>query len=335
MARALPTTPARAGVHALLAATAVYAVAVAIARSAAFAARPDVVGAALAADLVVTAPAAYWWLVVRPGAARARTLLPVVALSVAGAKLVLPAGHQSFVGLVRWATAPVELLLVAWAARTVARALRAPGGDVAEALDAELVRALGDRAAAHVVAAELATLHYALLARRPRAASGEAFTQSAAFPAACVWALGMAMVAEGAALHAWLAHAHPRLAWTLTALTLYSLLWLVGHRRATVLRPAVVDGRALALRAGHRLSARLDLDADVARVERLTWRTTPTPAPDYLNAARPGTPNVLVTLRRPTRVVGALGIRRTVARVGLALDDPDAFVARVMPSVRA
>jgi hypothetical protein len=329
----LPLRPR--AIAAILVATIVYAAALLIVHSAAFAARPGVLSAALAFDLVVTVPAAYWWLVVRPGTARARTLLPVVALSVIGAKLVLPAEHRAFVGLVRYATAPLELLVVGYAVRTVTRTLRArrhgsDHADVAEALDGALVRVFGERTAAHVVAAELATLHYALLARRAEVPNGvDAFAQSKAFPASLVWALGAAMGVEGTALHLWLAPAHPRVAWTLTALTAYSLLWLVGHRRATALRPITVSGRTIALRSGLRLSARLDARDDVERIERLTWRTTPKPARDYVNAARPGTPNVLVTLRRPTPVTVALGLRKTVTRVGLAVDEPDRFVERV------
>jgi hypothetical protein len=68
----------------------------------------------------------------------------------------------------------------------------------------------------------------------------------------------------------------------------------------------------------------------VASVERLTWRTTPKPARDYVNAARLGTPNVLVTLRRPTAVTVALGLRKTVTRVGLAVDEADRFVKQVV-----
>lgn len=332
-ALASPTNPRSRSLATFGVAAAVYGAALGIVRMPAFALHPRVLSAALAIDLMGTVPFAYWWLVVRPGVARARTLLPVIALSVVGAKLVLPPEYVRLVGLVRWATAPLELLLVYYAGRTIARALGAShDADVADALDAGLVHALGDRAVAHVVAAELATLHYALLARAarpPREAAVEAFTQRGAFPIAFVWALGMAMIAEGGAMHVWLATSHPRLAWTLTALTLYSLLWLVGHRRATVLRPVTLDGRTLALRAGLRLSARVDLDTDVARVERLTWRTAPKPAPDYVNAAKPGTPNILVTFARPTVVAGPLGIRRTVSRVGLMLDEPDRFVERV------
>jgi hypothetical protein len=330
-------------IAALLVTVAVYAAALGVVRRPPFGRHPDMLAAALAFDLVVTVPLAYWWLLVRPGHAHARTLLPALALSVAGAKLVLPAGHQGLLGAVRYVTAPLELLLVGYAVVGVRRALRRrheAALDVPEALAVGLVRALGDRGAAHVIAAELATVYYALLAGRRDhpGAAGEAgavgegtaatFAPGDAFPSALAWGLALVAAVEGAVLHLLLAHAHPRLAWTLTALTAYSVLWIAGHRRAAVRRPCTLDGRAVTLRAGLRLTARLDVAA-IAAVERPTWHTRPTRTATYLDAARPSAPNVVLTLRRPCVVTGALGLRRAVTGIGLALADPDAFVTAV------
>ena len=160
-------------------------------------------------------------------------------------------------------------------------------------------------------------------------AGRESFALADTFPASLVWGLAIAAAAETVALHLWLAPRHPVAAWTLVALTVLSVAWLAAERRAAARRPIEVDGRTLVLRAGNRLHARLDLAADVASVERLTWRTLPAPAGDYLNAAKPGEPNVLVTLRRPTPVRIVLGITKTVTRVGLAVVEPERFVAVV------
>jgi hypothetical protein len=326
-------------------AAAVYAAALVIVRTAAFDASPDLLGTALAADLVVVVPGVYWWLLVRRGAASWRSLLAVVALSVLGARLVLPVEHRSFVGLVRYATAPLELALMGygvWRARRALRAARAAGhsddaaaSDVAELLEQGFVAALGDRAAARVAAAEAATLYFALLAPARRPPSSQAtmvFSHQPALSGSALWGFALVIVVESIVMHLWLARSHPVAAWVLVALGVYSILWLVGHARAMALRPIALAGDVLVLRAGLRLDARLAL-SELASAEHTSWRTAPAPAPGYLDAARPGTPNVVVTLRRPTLVTGVLGLRRTVTRIGLSLDEPARFVAVVHEAI--
>jgi hypothetical protein len=262
-------------------------------------------------------------------------LLPVVALSLIGARLVLPANHRSLVELARWMTAPLEIALVVGAARAVRRAMRearargetdAGAPDVAESLETSLRGALG-AGVARVVGAELATLYYALLARRRPVATGtRVVAQESARSASLAWGFALVVAVEGVAMHLWLVTRHPAVAWTFTALGVYTLLWIAGQHRASALRPTVITDEALVVRAGLRLTARLARD-EIADVSRLDWRTRPARTADYLDAARPGEPNVLLTLRAPATVTAALGLRRTVTRIGLRVDEPEALVA--------
>jgi hypothetical protein len=147
-----------------------------------------------------------------------------------------------------------------------------------------------------MLAAEIATLHYALSPGRPAPAAGH----RAAGPRGRVLSagrplgghgvgFGLAIVVETVVLHLWLARSYPAAAWGSTALGAYSLLWLAGHHRAVGLRHVVLAGDTLALRAGLRLTARVPLAA-VAAVEELSWRTVPPPARGYLDAAHPRSP---------------------------------------------
>jgi hypothetical protein len=300
----------RAGALTLLAfAAAVYATALVVVRTGAFAERPAPLAFGVAADLTFLVPLAYWLLVVRRGGAAVTSIVPVVALSVLGAMLVLPAGHRSFVGPARYAVAPLELAVVGygvWSARRALRAARARGGDrdAAEALEEGFVAALGERAAARLLAAEAATLHYALFARATGVAvraDAAVFSQGRGRSAATTWGLALVVAVEAAVVHVWLAPSHAAAAWGLTALSAYSLLWLAGHHRAVALRPVVLEGDTLALRAGLRLTARVPLAA-VAAAEAVTWRTVPRRRAGYLDAAQPAEPNVVLTFNpRPPR----------------------------------
>jgi hypothetical protein len=337
MVRALPATGRTRALAVLAFASAVYATALTIVRTTAFAERPDALAFGVAVDLTCLVPLAYWAAMVRRGGAARTSLVPVVALSVLGATLVLPAEHRSFVGLARYAIVPLELVLVGYGVRGARRALRAARAlgdrDAAEALESGFVAALGDRIAPRILAAEIATVHYALFARAAAPGTapqdrGAAFSQLGARSGATAWGFGLAIVVETVVLHLWLARSYPAAAWGSTALGAYSLLWLAGHHRAVGLRHVVLAGDTLALRAGLRLTARVPLAA-VAAVEELSWRTVPSPARGYLDAAQPAEPNVVVTLAEPTVVTGAFGLRRTVTRLGLRLDDAAGFVAAV------
>jgi hypothetical protein len=322
---------------ALLAITAaVYAASLVIVRTSAFAASPDLLSFGVAADLTLVIPLACWVLVLRRSTMTIRSLLPVLAISVLGAKLVLPVEHRSFIAFVRYATVPLELALIGygiWAARRAMSAAHvrhdAVGRDTAEALEHGFVLALGDRAAARVIAAEMATLYYALFARAETVwGKAAVFSQHGARSASTTWGLGLAVAVESVVMHLLFARTHPAIAWGLNALGAYTVLWLVGHYRATGIRLVVLAGDTLAIRAGLRLTARLPL-AMVANVDEVSWRTMPPRTPGYINAAVPGHPNVVLTLRQPTTVTGSFGLRRTVTRIGLRLDDPSGFGAAV------
>src|SRR5438445_13062532 len=67
-----------------------------------FALHPASFSAAVIFDLVVALPAAYWLLVVRAGAARPRTLVPVVLAGIAVAAALLPAERGCCAGCASW-----------------------------------------------------------------------------------------------------------------------------------------------------------------------------------------------------------------------------------------
>jgi hypothetical protein len=198
--------------------------------------------------------------------------------------------------------------------------------DAAERIEGAVCRVLGANVVARGLAAEITTVHYAFFARRrPVPPGAHVVAQRAGRSPALAWGLALVIAVESAVLHLWLAPNHPALAWTLTALGIYSLLWIAGQVRALGSRESVIADDALVLRVGLQLTARLRRE-QIASAERLDWRTVPLRARDYLDAARPGEPNVLLTLRAPTAVTTALGLRRSVTRIGLRVDDPSGLL---------
>jgi hypothetical protein len=131
---------------------------------------------------------------------------------------------------------------------------------------------------------------------------------------------------ETAALHLLLWARHPWIAWTLTALCLWTVVWLIGDYRAIGARPLVLEPDALLVRLGHRFQARVPL-SEIARAEAPSWRDVPPKgSPGYLKLSGPGSPNVLLTFARPVEFAGPAGIRKSFTRVGLRLDQPADFL---------
>jgi hypothetical protein len=333
MTTALPARLTSSRLSALALATlGIYAVELAVARVV----PPSLpVRAAMAFDLVIVVPAVWWFLGLRRIEGGARRLVTVALASVTGATLVVPQ-----IGLLlRALAAPLELALLAAAALAVRRALRAsPTTDVAEAWERALVSTVGDNALARIVAAEASAVYHATVGFRRVAVAvpGRVFTLAASRSPAFTYGLAFVTVVESIGLHAWLGAAHPLIAWMLTALGAYAILWLVGQDRAIVARAVEIDSDTLVLRAGLRLTARVRFAA-VAAVEVVSWTSAPEPRPGYLDVARPVEPSLVITFREPVEVTGMLGLRRSVTAIGLGVDDPtglrDAIVSRCPPAV--
>jgi hypothetical protein len=201
--------------------------------------------------------------------------------------------------------------------------------DFAERLDQALTRALGDHALAHILAAEVSAVCFAVLGGRLEAGAprGVAFTLNAARNPGFTWGLVLVTVIESGLLHVLFRAAHPALAWTTTGLGAFAILWLVGQDRALSARAISVVADGLVLRAGLRLSAAIPWPL-VATATAAAWSTEP-PRKGHLDVARPAAPNLVIRLREPVRVTGVLGLRRRVSSVGLSVDDPEGLCRAV------
>ena len=156
------------------------------------------------------------------------------------------------------------------------------------------------------------------------------FTYRSARSGSLVAGLGLVVAIETVVLHLWLAARHPWAAWALTVASVGTIAWLAADYRALGSGAVRLDGESIDLRVGRRFALGLPRTA-LLTVVRPTWRDLPaagTPdAGDYLNLTKPATPNVLLTLSAPTTVRLPGGLARRARRLGLHLDDPEAFVA--------
>lgn len=125
---------------------------------------------------------------------------------------------------------------------------------------------------------------------------------------------------------AWAAHA------VLAALTGYTLVWLVGDRRAMRNTGHRLEGANLILELGARFQAEVPLD-QVEKVVRLHGEADlrrVQPRKGQNPRATPfDTPNVHLCFRAPVTARTYFGLRRSVQHLDLYVDEPDAFAAAV------
>ena len=162
------------------------------------------------------------------------------------------------------------------------------------------------------------------------------FTYRNARSGSLVFGFGLVIAVETAAMHAWLHATHPWASWCLVSLSVITVAWLAADHHRFGSGAIVIAGQVLHLDVGLRAHASVPLHA-IAEASLLTWRDVPTPgtapAAEYRNLMKPASPNVLLVLHEPV-AIRAGGARLSVRRIGLHLDEPDAFLAAIGPAYR-
>ena len=300
----------------------------AVATSTAFTADPEVLSIAVAVDLIVVVPAAWWFLLVRGAGVPAVTVLPVFIGSTLLAAHLLPE-HAPMAGHLWLLAVPAEIALVAvagrkgWqvvsAYRERPRATRSFPEDFPPAVE----KVLGPNLPARCLASEWVLLYFALLSwgRRPVVPAGARpfwSHRATAWPAIFV-ALLLVMVTEIAVVHLLVSLWNPTVAWALTGLGIYGIIWLVGDLQALRLRPTLLTSTTLHLRIGHRWSVDVPLAA-IRAVRRHPGGKLP---PAAASVTVIGEPTWILELDRPVELRGLMGIRRTIEALAIQIDGPD------------
>jgi hypothetical protein len=134
--------------------------------------------------------------------------------------------------------------------------------------------------------------------------------------------LALAMTVETVGLHVLVSRWQPAAAWVLTALSILSLVWLLGDYHGVRLNPHVLDAQTLRVRVG--LRWRTDLPLTAIRGVR---RYRETRDAEVLALAPLGEPTVVIELDRPVAVDGMFGMRREADVLAIAADDATALQA--------
>jgi hypothetical protein len=111
-------------------------------------------------------------------------------------------------------------------------------------------------------------------------------------------------------------------AWLLSALGVYAVLWMAADYQAVRLRPVVATHDALLVRVGLRWSVSIPY-TQIEQVQPRGKESLSKRTPGYLHAALLTDPKMVLVLRGTVRARGPYGIEKEVRRVGLAVDEAD------------
>lgn len=289
-----------------LLALAIVGSAIATFRSVAYARHPDVLAWAFTFDLTLTIPLLYYALVIRGGFARAITIVPVFVICVAVAKLAVPHDQQQFLHQLRYLTAPLDVITMWLVARRLARG-----------------RGTGNGVVDRIMATELAVLRYGIFSWRKEAPAGFTVHKRNDW-ATIVAGFIVAIAAESLGIHLLLLHWSTRVAWIVTALDLYGILWLLGDYHALRLRPTTIEDGVLHLRYGLRWSAEIPL-VNIDSLEPVAgseWKRK-----GVLNVAMLDEPKLLIRLRKPVVAYGLAGLTKTIDTIAILADEAERFEA--------
>ncbi|MCB1216186.1 hypothetical protein KDL44_02265 [bacterium] len=302
--------------------------------------QPQLLANAVSLDLTVTLTLGFWLLIARPQRLSWATVAACFAGSLLFAELLLPEQYPGLLTPLAIIAAPLELLVVGYIVLTVRRYLRlltsrrkadAGAVDMLQNLHGCTAEVAGRNWIAALLTSELAMLHYAF-SRPVHRASAELPATEFSYHERCdygslVLAVSILAGFELVAVHALVASLWSHsLAWLLSGLSAYGLLWLRADYVASTRRPLEIRDGLLLLRCGLRWTAVVPLEL-IESLDMLQEQARQS-APGELRMLLCGDPNCRLRLREPVPVHGAFGIRRRVSGILLAIDDPQGFLSQ-------
>lgn len=300
--------------------------------------QPDVLALGVTLDLVVVVPLLAYLLLVRWRGWSPFVLVPAFLLSLAAAGAIVPAGHQDLLRVLKWLVVPLELAVIGTILVKVGQATRhvrahrgqGDAGDLFERVLGAAREVAGQGFVAHALAFEVAISTFALAGwrMRPSSAAESYSIHRRVGYGAVVCALLMALAAEAIALHVLVERWSAVAAWVLTALSVYSVFWVVGDYHAVRLRPIRLEKDGILIRVGLRWRVWVPFAA-VAAVRKLRPGAVLPRRKDRLDAVVLKGAQYLLFLERPVIAEGPYGIEREVVQIAFGVDEPARFAAQL------
>lgn len=285
-------------------------------------------------DLTLVAPLVYL-LLIRKKRIPNITVVPVFILGVVIATLILPAGFQNHLDIVKTFLLPVvELTVVSIIIyktiqiRKHFKSKQSGQADFLEQLRNTTEEVLGQSKVARIFTTEISMFYYAFFAWRGKKRNERQFTvYRASGITAVLGILIFILVIETVALHLLLGQWSTLAAWILTGLGIYTSLQLIAHLKALRHRFVEFGTDKLILRNGLFGDAVIPLD-QIEGVEQIRKPITDSNRKvEYLSLLKElEKPNVALYFNQPITIERPYGIRQKCDTLMVSVDDLIQFI---------
>ncbi len=297
--------------------------------------QPSVLAIAITLDIAVGVPILFYLLVVRKDFLPLSSIVPVCVLSLLIVRFVLPTSEQSFLRFSDFLIPAIELIVAAFLLiklRCVIRDIRTARLEClyfTDALRTGIRKSVKSDFVAAIVASEVSMLYlvfagwFAKFRTSRPVVSVHSYHRKSNF---LFWPLMALVIVETFGLHLVISIWTPTGAWVFTAVSIYTLLWMIGHIHASRLQPVIVDDQYIYLRTGLVWRGQIAL-SNVSEVRKVTRADRQ--ADGFVNVSLLGDPDVVIVLRDPELLEGLFARKKEAMILGIALDDPEAIVEDV------
>jgi hypothetical protein len=293
----------------------------------------DKIADGLLADFVITFPALYYFIIIRPLKISPKKLLLVISLCCGVAYLVLPQHQRDYILQVRKLTAVAELVFIIYAItkfnklNNAYKAHRAVFADPIYNLRRAMADIMGESLGVKVVASELAVLRYGLLfwkKEKSALAGGGTISTHKEFGYVPLWCIFIfAMIVEIVAFHFLLRKWSNTAAIIVTVLSIYTLILFIADLSAILKRRILVNNDQLILRTGLRWRT-ITTISNIGSIEKIRYDYTSTEI--YLKGGiTKNSGNMLIRFKEPVLVDKLYGVSKQFNTILMNVDDVELF----------
>ena len=293
----------------------------------------DKIADGLLADFVITFPALFYLVIIRPLKISPKKLLLVISLSCGVAYLVLPQHQREYILQVRKLTAVAEIAFIIYAVtkfnklRRAYLAHKAAFADPVYNLRSAMAVIMGESFGVKIIASELAVLRYGLLFWKKEQAAESCtggFTTHREFGYIALWCIFVfAMLVEIVAFHFLLRKWSNTAAIIVTVLSCYGFILFIADLSAILKRKILVNNNQLILRTGLRWRAVTTI-SNISSVEKIRYDYHSTAA-YFKGGITSKSGNALITFNDPVIIEKLYGASKSFNTILMNIDDVELF----------
>ncbi|WP_428327355.1 hypothetical protein [Mucilaginibacter sp.] len=297
----------------------------------------DKVADGLLADFVITFPALYYFIILRPSQASVKRLLLIISLCCIIGYLVLPQHQRQYILQIRKLTVLAELIFIIYSVtkfnkiRLAYNVHQAQWADPIYNLRYAMADVIGESLAVKVIASELAVLRYGLLfwKKEKSALKGSiTFSTHKEFNYIAIWCiLIVAVMVEVTAFHLLLLRWSSLAANVVTALSLYGIVFFIADLTAIIKRKVLIGNEQIVLRTGLRWSVNTQLD-NISAVKKIS-NDYQSEEEYFKGGIIKNSCNLLITFHQSVQVDKLYGASKAYNTILMHIDNYEEFAAAV------